>query len=192
MASDTLDISQQKTVARKAAFAARKEARNAANSAEACTHLVHLITEHPADTIVAGYMPIQTEIDVLPAMHRLDALGYRMCLPVIQGRGMPLLFREWAPDCAMIEGDFGALIPRGGTLVTPQIAIVPLVGFDRAGHRLGYGGGFYDRSLAVLRHSPDFLAVGFAFAGQELEHIPSDAYDQALDAIVTETGVHKF
>jgi 5-formyltetrahydrofolate cyclo-ligase len=107
-------------------------------------------------------------------------------VPVIIGPGQALRFREWSPGCAMVEGEFGARIPAEGAWVEPEVVIVPLVGFDARGYRLGYGGGFYDRTLAALRASAPRLAVGFAFAVQEVEEVPTDATDAALDMIVTE------
>ncbi|MEY4984381.1 MAG: hypothetical protein RIR62_2647, partial [Pseudomonadota bacterium] len=142
-----------------------------------------------AGKVLAGYMAMRTEIDPLAAMaaHR-GPVG----VPVILGPATPLKFREWTPGCAMEEGDFKAYVPVEGAWVEPQVVIVPLVGFDARGYRLGYGGGFYDRTLAGLRARHDVLAVGFAFAAQELAEVPIDAYDQRLDAIVTESGVRLF
>jgi 5-formyltetrahydrofolate cyclo-ligase len=92
----------------------------------------------------------------------------------------------------MVAGDFGALIPEEGPWIEPQVVIVPLLAFDARGYRLGYGGGFYDRTLAGLRARHAVLAVGFAFAAQEVDEVPIDLYDQPLDAVVTERGVIRF
>lgn len=189
MTAHFVDVAERKTKVRKQAFAARKTAKNQAANIAACGHLTELITSGEAGRVVAGYMPIQTEIDPRPTMNALHDRNFQLCLPVIQGRGLPLVFREWEPHSGMIEGDFGALIPRGGELLTPDIAIVPLVGFDQTGARLGYGGGFYDRTLAMLQATQPILKIGFAFAGQEIESIPTDQFDQRLDIIVTENGV---
>lgn len=192
MTSQAIDISELKQTARRKAFAARKTAHCQSANIAACGFLTEHISALGSDTVVAGYMPIQTEIDPRPSLHSLHEQGHRICLPVIQGHAMPLLFREWEPNCAMIEGDFGALIPRGGDLLTPSAAIVPLVGFDATGSRLGYGGGFYDRTLEGLRKDPNFVAIAFAFAGQELTDVPVDRFDQKMDLVVTENGVHLF
>ena len=187
------DTNALKVALRKDAFAARKAAKSDANSALACAHLCAFVDGLDSPRVIAGYMAIQTEVDPARALHDLHAKGHRVCLPVIPGHAKPLLFREWTPDSAMIEGDFGALIPRGGDLLVPDLAIVPLVAFDAAGHRLGYGGGFYDRTLEMLRqNNPDMRAVGFAFSAQEVDRIPVDANDQPLDAIITETGLRSF
>ncbi len=192
MPTQLMEIADRKTSARKHAFAARKAAQSQTANIAACGYLTEFINALPACTIVAGYMPIQTEIDPRATMNALHDGGVRICLPVIQGHGQPLLFREWTPGCGMIEGDFGALIPRGGEYLIPDVSIVPLVGFDQSGARLGYGGGFYDRTLALLRDAADFVSVGFAFAGQELDAVPTDKFDQRLHAIVTEDGVRQF
>ncbi|MEJ6394020.1 5-formyltetrahydrofolate cyclo-ligase [Gymnodinialimonas sp. 2305UL16-5] len=179
-----------KAAARKTAFAARKAAH-----AEAAHHIVRA-TEHmraaigpAADRIIAGYMPIRTEIDPIPAMTALHAQGATLGVPVILGNGQPLTFREWHPGCALVEGPFGAQIPAEGATVVPDTLIVPLVGFDAALNRLGYGGGFYDRTLDLLRQAAPTRAIGFAYAAQELPKIPQEPTDQPLDALVTERGV---
>jgi 5-formyltetrahydrofolate cyclo-ligase len=131
-------------------------------------------------------MPMRTEIDPLAAMAGHDgAVG----VPVIIGAGQALQFREWTPDCAMEMGAFGARIPAQGSWLIPQVLIVPLLAFDARGYRLGYGGGFYDRTLEGLRASGPVVAIGFAFAAQEVPQVPIEPTDQLLDIIVTETGV---
>ena len=155
-------------------------------------YLVDFVVARSDIRCVSAYMAIQTEIDPMPVMRRLHEDGRRLCLPVIQGHGLPLIFREWTPDSALIEGDFGALIPRGGAEVEPQILITPLVAFDASGARMGYGGGFYDRTLERLRRQRPTQAIGFAFAGQEVPRLPAEPTDQPLDAIVTENGLRHF
>ncbi len=134
-------------------------------------------------------MPMRTEIDPLAAMAVHQGV---VGVPVIVGPAMPLRFREWGPGGAMVAGQFGALIPAEGAWVEPQVVIVPLLAFDARGYRLGYGGGFYDRTLAGLRAKAGVLAVGFAFAAQEVAEVPIDGFDQRLDAVVTEQGVRLF
>lgn len=180
-----------KSAARKAAFAARKTAHSDAladaRAAAATGHLLAAIG--PArGRIVSGYMPIRTELSPLPAMARLHAAGARICVPVIAGGGLPLDFREWTPDAAMETGPFGARIPVRGEWLVPEILVVPLVGFDAAFNRLGYGGGFYDRTLERLRRAAPTRAIGFAYAAQQLSRIPREPTDQPLDALVTESG----
>lgn len=179
-----MSLSEQKSLARKAAFAARKTAF-AAGQGQAAELLADFLGPH-AGRPLAGYMAMRTEIDPLPAM---AAHQGPVCVPVIMGQGQPLKFREWSPGCAMVEGEFGAWIPAEGAWIEPEVLIVPLVGFDRRGFRLGYGGGFYDRTLELLRARRPTLAVGFAFAAQELPEVPIEPTDQRLDAILTETGL---
>lgn len=137
---------------------------------------------------LSGYSPMRTEIDPLPAMAEAAAHG-PVSMPVIVAKATPLKFREWTPECEMQEGTFGARIPARGRWIEPEIMIVPLLAFDRRGGRLGYGGGFYDRTLEQLRARRATLAIGFAFAAQEVEHVPLEPTDQPLDMIVTEAGI---
>jgi len=137
---------------------------------------------------LAGYMAMRTEIDPTPAMAEAAAHG-PVGVPVIIGAGQPLKFRQWEPDCALIKGEFDAMIPESGAWMTPQIVIVPLVAFDRTGGRLGYGGGFYDRTLEKLRAAQPTMAIGFAYQAQEDKNLPLEPTDQPLDLIVTEHGI---
>lgn len=176
-----------KKAARAQAFAARKRAFDAGQGQAA-----EILADFLADRrgrVLAGYMPMRTEIDPLPAMAAHQGV---VCVPVIMGAGLALRFQEWSPGCAMVAGEFGALIPADGAWVVPDVLIVPLVSFDARGYRLGYGGGFYDRTLEALRARGPVLAVGFAFAAQEMKAVPIDATDQKLDVIVTENGVRLF
>lgn len=182
-----MTVDDAKAVARKTAFAARKAA-HAAGQGQAAELLADWLAPY-AGRALAGYMAMRTEIDPTPAM---AAHQGPVCVPVIIGKGQALRFREWSPGCALIAGDFGALIPAEGAWIEPEVLIVPLVGFDARGFRLGYGGGFYDRTLEGLRAKRPTLAVGFAFAAQELPQVPTDAYDQRLDAVITEQGVRSF
>jgi 5-formyltetrahydrofolate cyclo-ligase len=178
-----------KSIARKAAFAARKLAHASADIAtpEAAVHLLAAIGD-PRGLCIAGYMPIRTEIDPLPAMRKLHAEGARLCVPVIEADGHPLKFRQWRPDGPMTDGPFGAQVPADGAWLTPEVVIVPLVAFDLQLNRLGYGGGFYDRTLEQLRRTAPVRAIGFAYAGQELPNVPQEPTDQPIDMVVTEHG----
>ncbi|MEH7829703.1 5-formyltetrahydrofolate cyclo-ligase [Gemmobacter denitrificans] len=182
-----MTITDTKSAARKAAFAARKSAF-AAGQGQAAQLLADFLAPHRHRPL-AGYMAMRTEIDPIAAM---AAHAGPVGVPVILGPGQALKFREWTPGCAMIEGDFGAFIPKEGAWIDPEVLIVPLVGWDRRGFRLGYGGGFYDRTLEGLRAKRPTLAIGFAFAAQELPEVPIEATDQRLDAIITEQGIVTF
>lgn len=176
-----------KTEARTAAFAARKAAF-ARGQGQAAEILADFLASRRGKPL-AGYMPMRSEIDPLPAM---AAHQGPVGVPVILGPGQALKFREWSPGCAMEEGPFKAFIPVEGAWVEPEVVIVPLVAFDARGFRLGYGGGFYDRTLEGLRAKRPTLAVGFAFAAQEMAEVPIEDTDQRLDFIVTEAGVRDF
>jgi 5-formyltetrahydrofolate cyclo-ligase len=141
----------------------------------------------PGDVpILAGYWPIRGEFDPLPLLRRALAAGGRVALPVAVRPRAPLEFRLWTPDAPMAAGRFDILHPAEGAAVTPTALLVPLVGFDAAGHRLGYGGGYYDRTLAAL--SPRPLAIGVGYELGRLERIAPAAHDHPMDLIVTEAG----
>ncbi|MBL4813208.1 MAG: 5-formyltetrahydrofolate cyclo-ligase [Rhodobacteraceae bacterium] len=181
-----MNLADIKTAARKAAFARRAQAFETAAPGQA--GLLSSVLAGYRGVPLAGYMPMRTEINPLAAMEEAAAHG-PVCVPVIIGKGQALKFRQWSPGCPMIAGEFGAQIPQDGPWVVPQILIVPLVAFDRAGGRLGYGGGFYDRSLEGLRATGPVLAVGFAFGAQEAADLPLEPTDQPLDLIVTDLEV---
>lgn len=179
------DIAAQKAAARKAAFARRKAAHVPGRD---CTQYLLDHLGAPRGRVIAGYMPIRTEIDPLPAMTTL-ARTNRICVPVVQGTAQPLRFVEWTPGCTLEAGAFGAMIPVGTAELVPDTLIVPLVAFTPDCYRLGYGGGFYDRTLEGLRAAGTAMAVGFAYAAQRADTLPLEATDQPLDAIATQAGV---
>lgn len=179
-----MTLAEVKAAARTAAYARRKAAF-AARSTNDSNILRDVLQDHSGKAL-AGYMPMRTEIDCLPAM---AAHQGRVGVPVIPGAAMPLLFHRWHPEARMVPGAFGALIPEGGEAVDPDVLIVPLLAFDRRGFRLGYGGGFYDRTLELLRGRKSILAIGFAFEAQVMDEVPIEPTDQPLDLIVTERDV---
>ena len=176
-----------KAVARAEAFARRAEAF-AAGQGQAAEILADYLAAHRGK-VLSGYMPMRSEIDPLPAM---AAHQGPVGVPVILAKDSPLKFREWSPGCRLVQGAFKAMIPEEGAWVEPEVMIVPLLAFDARGYRLGYGGGFNDRTLEGLRARGPVLAVGFAFAAQEVAEVPIDQFDQRLDAVVTEKGVTVF
>ena len=180
-----MTLDDEKTAARVAAFARRKAAHQSGVGTAA--HLSAVLAGY-CGVPLAGYMPMRTEIDPLPAMAEAAAHG-PVGVPVIMGAATPLKFRQWQPDCTLIAGEFGAMIPESGDWIEPEILIVPLVAFSRTGGRLGYGGGFYDRTLEQLRAKRATLAIGFAYSAQEDANIPLEPVDQPLNLIVTENGV---
>ena len=184
------DIAKRKELARKQMFARRKEAHDHKVGLAACDHLLdHLFDKAPQ--VISGYMPIRTEIDILPAMTRL-AQRHQICVPVVTGAARPLEFHAWHPKMEMVEGAFGAAIPATGEILTPTKVILPLLAFDSKGYRLGYGGGFYDRTLEKLRANSAVTTLGFAYSAQEMDDVPTEPTDQKLDAIITEHGIWHF
>lgn len=183
------DIAAQKAAARTAAFAARKGAHAAVDPRPAMTALLAEIRRLGPQGPISGYAPIRTEIDPTPVMTALCEAGAEICLPVVAGPRQPLIFRRWTPEMTLVPGAFGAPVPPDGPEVEPVCLIAPLLAFDRARYRLGYGGGFYDRTLAALRARRRTVAIGLAYAAQEVARVPVEPTDEPLDGIVTEKEV---
>ena len=143
--------------------------------------------------VVSGYSPIRSEIDPVPLMQALAAQGARLALPAVTARGKSLAFRSWSAGDRLMLGPLGILEPSPAAAeVIPDIMLVPLAAFDRSGHRIGYGAGHYDYTLAHLRKVKPVTAVGLAFAAQEIEAVPALQHDVALDYVLTETKVFDF
>ena len=138
--------------------------------------------------IVSGFMPLKSEINPLPLMQKLAGQGARLALPAIAGRGQPLILRAWEPGAPLERGQWGIREPTADAAeVEPDILLVPLLAFDRAGHRIGYGAGYYDLTIARLRaRKAAVMAVGVAFAIQEVAAIPATPRDARLDLVLTE------
>ncbi|HUS96907.1 MAG TPA: 5-formyltetrahydrofolate cyclo-ligase [Hyphomicrobiaceae bacterium] len=149
----------------------------------------------PAVLTVSSYVAIGTELDPAVTNSALVGAGCRICLPVVPGKGMPLVFRRWEPGDQLIDRPFGLREPGSeADVVVPDLLLVPLLAFDRMGYRLGYGGGYYDRTLKVLRSShvqsrAQCRAIGLAFDQQEVDVVPHAVYDERLDAIATPSGI---
>ncbi|WP_305972420.1 MULTISPECIES: 5-formyltetrahydrofolate cyclo-ligase [unclassified Mameliella] len=181
-----MTLDDRKAAARKAAFARRKDAF-AGQAPGAAGKLSEVLAGYRGVPL-SGFLPIRTEIDPVPAMAEAAAHG-PVGVPVTQAKGQPLKFARWEPDCTLVDGPFGAQIPEHQVYFEPEVLIVPLVAFSRDGGRLGYGGGFYDRTLEMLRSRRPTLAIGFAFGAQEDADLPLEETDQPLDLIVTEAEV---
>ncbi len=137
--------------------------------------------------VVSVFSSIGDEIQTTPLIEALDAAGFHVGLPVTGKRGTPLTFRRWTPSTQMVKGRMDILEPPPeAEVVEPDLLFVPLAAFDRRGHRIGYGAGFYDATLAALRKDKDVTAIGLAYAAQEVLFIPAEPHDQPLDFIVTE------
>lgn len=142
--------------------------------------------------VVAGYAPVNDEISPGPLMARLEGAGRTLALPVVEAPGGPLIFRQWRFNDPLEEGAYGIAVPAAtASVVEPDLVLVPCVGFDQDGRRLGYGGGYYDRTLAALRAKKPVVAVGLAFECQRLAEIPEAPGDQRLDWIVTEAAAYE-
>jgi 5-formyltetrahydrofolate cyclo-ligase len=141
-------------------------------------------------TIISGFMPLKSEINPLPLLQKLAEAGARLALPAIAGRGKPLIMRAWEFGAPLDRGQWGIREPEPDAAeVEPDILLVPLLAFDRAGHRLGYGAGYYDMTIHRLRALKPVTAVGIAFAVQEVPKIPTTSRDERLDLVLTEREV---
>ncbi|NJM30016.1 MAG: 5-formyltetrahydrofolate cyclo-ligase [Rhizobiales bacterium] len=136
---------------------------------------------------ISGFAPYQSEISVMPLLTALAKAGWITALPVVIAKNQPLVFRAWLPGSETVPGIWNIPVPPPtSSEVAPDVLLVPLLAFDREGYRLGYGGGFYDRTLAKLRAIKSVTAIGIAYAAQEVPSVPHDAHDQRLDWIMTE------
>lgn len=126
-------------------------------------------------------------------MEALGERGVALALPVVTARDQPLIFRAWAPEVSLVRGPYGIFEPSSeASEIEPDIVLVPLAAFDRAGHRIGYGGGYYDRTIQNLRKLKKITAIGVGFAVQEIAHVPSSGHDERLDLVLTEKDVLDF
>lgn len=182
------------TAAAKAALrVAAKAARDALASPGAAQRVAAHVLDSgliPAGACVSGYLAIGSELDPAPLLAALHDRRHVTLLPVVVARDRPLLFRRWTPGDALVKGPLGTSMPVPGALAeSPDVLLVPLLAFDEAGYRLGYGGGYYDRTLRMLRAAGEVTAIGLAYAGQEMASLPRGGTDEPVDAIATEHGV---
>jgi 5-formyltetrahydrofolate cyclo-ligase len=174
------------------AVLARREALPVAARVAAAEALAArgLPVDVPKGAIVSAYSPLKSEISPVPLMRRVADAGASLALPVVVGRGHPLTMRAWAFGEALGSGVWGIREPKPeAPEVFPDILIVPLVAFDRAGYRLGYGAGYYDMTIARLRGMKKISAIGIAFAAQEVSGLPKTDHDEKLDFVLTERDV---
>jgi 5-formyltetrahydrofolate cyclo-ligase len=185
------DLHEIKTHSRREARVRRKTAAEAVPDAgeRACAAFLSDIAVREGD-VVALYRAIQSELDPAALVDALRARGVVTCFPVVMAEATPLEFRAADAETPFVPGAFGAAIPvEGSAVVTPTIVVAPLLSFDRRLYRLGYGGGFYDRTLERLRAAAPTRAYGYAYAAQEVEGVPIEPTDQQLDGVVTEAGL---
>jgi 5-formyltetrahydrofolate cyclo-ligase len=172
----------------RAALKARRE-RLAAEHPDAAHRLVSLLQLPTMPRVVSGTVPIASELDPRPLMRHLASLGAQLALPRTPPRGQALTFHAWTARTTFVRSAFGTEEPTADTpQLVPDLVLVPLLAFDRTGARLGYGGGYYDVTLRALRALGPVFALGVAFSGQEVSAVPVEAFDERLDAVVTEQG----
>lgn len=189
--SHSAAIHDRKQALREYALAWRRSTRRAAGPGEGVRAANHYLAAvpTPAGAVVSGYWAIRDEIDAMPLLTRLAGAGFVCCLPAVVGKGRALEFRVWTPGAALSHGPFRIPEPVEGALpAEPTHLLVPLLAYDREGYRLGYGGGYYDRSLRALRAERRIVAIGMAYTEQLMPDLPRDAQDEPLDWIVTERG----
>ena len=189
------DFSERKRALRRYVLSLR-EAAHATFGDDAERRLTeHLLAALPpvCNRAISAYWPMNSEIGVETVLENLNDSGAQCLLPVVVDQGKPLIFRRWHPGMLLVQGAYGTEIPPDEAEVgVPEIMILPVVAYDNFGGRLGYGGGYYDRTLEILRRNRDILALGAAFSCQRVERVPLEATDQTMDAVVTEQGVAVF
>lgn len=187
-----MSIPQQKIDLRETAQAAREAAAGRAGpaaSAQLRDHLLAWAADRDAG-VVSAYLAISTEMDLAPSIAAFAARGWAVALPVVEAAGRPLIFRRWRDGMDLEAGPLGTRHPPADCpQLVPDVLLVPMLAFDDAGYRLGWGGGFYDRTLARLRATGGPVAVGVGYAGQRVDKVPRDAHDARLDWIATEAGM---
>ncbi|MBI1210492.1 MAG: 5-formyltetrahydrofolate cyclo-ligase [Alphaproteobacteria bacterium] len=188
-----MNKSNGKQALRNSALAARERLAEAAGPRASLTIARRLLGDFVfmKGAIIAGYAAVQSEADPFPIMATLAKQGHALCLP--QTRGKDLIFRAWKPGDPLVVGRMNVPEPNDKARERrPDLLLVPLLAFDKAGYRLGYGAGYYDRYLHEARAKRTIYAIGIAYAGQEVDDVPHDETDELLDAVVTENGVTRF
>jgi 5-formyltetrahydrofolate cyclo-ligase len=194
MADSVKSSEQLKADLRRAALARRDALPPAERTAAALAIAEHgLPVEVGPGTVVSGFSPLKSEITPLPLLRRLADAGASLALPAVVGRGQPLVMRAWSFGAPLVSGVWGIREPPADAPeLFPDILIVPLLAFDRRGHRIGYGAGYYDMTIARLRAMKPVTAIGLAFAAQEIAAVPATPRDARLDLVLTERGAIDF
>ena len=179
-----MDVKTQKTRARLQAKQRRAEANNPLSAVQLLEHVPAPIFK---GCVIGGYWPISGELDIRPLLSACHAQGHQLALPCSPRKGYPLTFREWTPLDKLKAGPYGTRepFPQRAEMI-PNLILVPLLAFTKYGERLGYGGGFYDRTLVKLKEEAEVFACGIAYAAQEAASLPTDSFDQRLDGILTD------
>jgi 5-formyltetrahydrofolate cyclo-ligase len=184
-------ISELKSVVRKDALMRRDAlpAPERAKAAEAIAARAFPLAIEPGQ-IVSGFSPLKTEINPIPLMRKLADAGAQLALPVVAGKGKPLVMRAWRFGEPLDSGVWGIREPKAGAPeIAPDILLVPLLAFDRQGYRIGYGAGYYDMTIGKLRAMKPVVAVGIAYAAQEIASVPVTPRDARLDLVLTEREI---
>jgi 5-formyltetrahydrofolate cyclo-ligase len=187
-----LSLQDRKKEARRAAAVAREYAHTELGAAAGAAFARFGLPDGAIGKTISGFLPYRSEIDLRPLLARLGGEGWTIALPVVVAKGEPLVFRAWTIGDPLIEGTWGIEIPPAAAPeVQPDLLLVPMLAFDSRGYRLGYGGGFYDRTLEKLRGLKPVAAIGVAYSAQEIQEVPRGPHDQPLDWIMTEKGHFK-
>ena len=189
--NDNATIAAEKKLARAEAKKGRMAAHHDLRASAGALLVAHGLPfeDLPDGATFSGYYPYRSEIDVLGLMAFLAAKGFETCLPVVTGPGRRLQFRAWKPGDATVPGKWDIPTPPDSArVVEPDFMLVPLLAFDRAGYRLGYGGGFYDRTIADMKATRPLVTAGVAYSAQEMPQVPRGKFDQPLDWVLTEQG----
>jgi 5-formyltetrahydrofolate cyclo-ligase len=191
-----LSLTALKTVARKKAKIQRQISHDKIGyeaSQKVSVHIERFLLNRPKLSVIAVYMPIKTELDLGPTIIKLRRLGKKICLPLIISKDNPLQFKVWNEDSKLVPGKFNVLVPVSEEIVEPDLILCPMLSFDSSGFRLGYGGGFYDRTIDYLSKRKTILTMGCGYSQQlSQKFLPKGVYDKSLDTIVTERGVTFF
>ncbi len=189
MTGNSHSLKKQKADMRLKAMARRAELFDQGHvpSARALEKYLNTNVSAGLEKVVTGYVPFGTEFDCMALLELFHQRGFIIGLPLVTAKAAPLTFLEFSPGDILIEGDFGIKTPAvDASVVVPSLLLVPLLAFDRSGYRLGYGGGFYDRTLEILRKIKPIRAIGLGFSGLEVDRVPHDELDQPLDSVLTE------
>lgn len=187
-----MSVTETDKPALRAEALAKRDAIPAAERAAAAETIAarHFPVVVKPGAIVSGFSPMKSEINPFPLMRKLAQQGATLALPVVQKRGLPLVMRAFAFGDELARGQWGIREPKPDSPeVFPDIMIVPLAAFDRAGHRIGYGAGYYDMTIGRVRAMKPVVAIGIAFAAQEIAHVPATERDARLDFVLTEREV---
>lgn len=175
---------------RRAMMERRRMAHRAIGADAAQVVKDHVLSEiDPKGKNIAGYWPLGDELDCRPTLEALVAAGAQVALPVVAGQGQVLIFRLWNPGDDLDSGPFGTMHPNPrAPIVIPQIFLIPLIAYDLTGHRLGYGAGYYDRTMSAFRAKGPVTAIGLAYDLQQVDSVPAEPHDQPLDGVITNSG----